>query len=134
MSQNPYQAPAAGLGAVGVNSGSREDLRSVAKYQRGVMTCILGYLICVALQFVLPDNLKLILALAGAAVSILGTVFVFMLAIKIYSTGMGILLGILTLIPCLGLIILLVVNARATKVLRQNGISVGIMGADPATI
>ena len=56
-------------------------------------------------------------------------VFAFALSLKVYSTTTGILLAMLTLVPCLGLFVLLVVNGRATAVLRQNGHKVGLLGA-----
>jgi hypothetical protein len=68
------------------------------------------------------------------AVSVTAAVFVFMLALSLYSTGAGIVLGILTLIPVVGLIVLLVINGKATNVLRRHGIRVGLMGADPGQI
>jgi hypothetical protein len=56
--------------------------------------------------------------------------FIFLLASKLYSLMVGILLGLLTiLVPIIGIIVLLVVNAKATSVLRQNGITVGLSGA-----
>src|SRR5260221_11674597 len=42
-------------------------------------------------------------------------VFVFMLAIKLYNTALGIVLGLLTLVPLINLIVLLVMNGKATK-------------------
>ncbi|HZZ81823.1 MAG TPA: hypothetical protein VFE62_25205 [Gemmataceae bacterium] len=36
----------------------------------------------------------------------------------------------LTLIPCVGLIVLLVINGAATSTLRQYGYHVGFLGAD----
>ena len=65
---------------------------------------------------------------------LVATVFVFLLAIKVYSTGVGILLRVLTLIPVVGLIVLLIVNGKATAILKQNGIKVGLMGADLSQI
>jgi len=56
-------------------------------------------------------------------------VFVFLLATKLYGTALGVLLGILTIIPLVGLIILLIVNAKAIKILRAAGIDVGLLGA-----
>jgi hypothetical protein len=96
------------------------------------MYCILGYLVLVIAQFFVPPALGLFLALAGFAVSITAAVFVFMLALSLYGTGVGIVLGILTLVPLVGLIVLLVINGKATTVLRHHGIRVGLMGADPA--
>ncbi len=114
---------------VGVKSGSREDLRSVAQYQKGIIFCILYYLIAV-IGLAVPTPLRPIILLSLLVAVLVGTVFVFKLAIKIYSTRVGVLLGILTLIPCIGIIVLLVVNGKATGILKQNGIEVGLLGAD----
>ena len=129
MSDNPYQSPAVDTPIVGVLSGRREDLRSVAQYQKGILVCILIYLLAVIFQFAVPAEMQMFVVLGTLVVGLVGTVFVFLLAIKIYSTGVGILLGLLTLLPCIGLIVLLVVNGKATNILRQNGIRVGLMGA-----
>jgi len=130
MSDNPYQSPLAEQPqVVGVKSGTREDLKAVAQYQKGIIVCILIYLIAVICQFAIPPEVRLLLALGVLALGVVGTVFVFLLAMKVYSTGVGILLGILTLIPCVGLVVLLIVNARATGILKQNGIKVGLLGA-----
>ena len=56
-------------------------------------------------------------------------VFVFLLSTRVYGSGSGIALGILTLCPCVGLISLLVVNGRASGVLKEHGIRVGLLGA-----
>jgi asparagine N-glycosylation enzyme membrane subunit Stt3 len=136
MDDNPYRSPEAPLSApvVGVLSGSREDLRRVAKYQRGLLMCVLVYFVSLAVPFVLPENLFIIAQIGVGIAGIVGLVFVFLLSTKIYGTGAGILLGMLTLIPCVGLIVLLIINQRATTVLRQNGIRVGLLGADPNAI
>ena len=144
MSFNPYEAPApipqAPAPAIGVLSGTRADLRSVATYQRGIMVCILLYFIVIAMQAIIASQIEvppLFRVLSGLAIlanGVAGAVFVFLLSIKVYGPALGILLGILTLIPCLGLLALLRVNAKATNVLQQNGIKVGLLGANPATI
>ena len=134
MSENPYQSPSAEPQVVGVKSGSREDLRSVAKYQKGILVCILIYVIAMIGQFAVPDEMGFIIGFGILVVGLVGTVFVFLLAIKVYSTGVGVLLGILTLVPCIGLIVLLVVNGKATAVLKQNGIKVGLLGANLSQI
>jgi hypothetical protein len=108
---------------------SRDDLRSVATYQKGILLCILVYLLLVAFQFALPPEVRLFLGLAFVVLAITATVFVFLLATKVYSTGLGILLGLLTLIPCVGLIVLVIINGKATAVLKAHGIRVGLLGA-----
>lgn len=131
MSDNPYQAPQFDDSAVvGVRSGRREDLKSVAMYQKGVLVCILINLIVIFGRFFVPENVQLIMGLLYIPVGLAGTVFIFLLAIKLYSTGLGVLFGLLTFIPCIGLIVLLVVNNKATTVLQQNGYKVGLLGAN----
>jgi hypothetical protein len=97
-------------------------------------TQVLIYLLAVICQFALPPEVRMFLALGIIALGITATVFVFLLSIKVYGTGIGVLLGILTLIPCIGLIILLVINVKATSVLKKNGIKVGLLGADLSSI
>ncbi len=134
MSENPYESPAVPPQIVGIKSGSREDLKSVAQYQKGILVCISVYLIAVISQFAIPAEFRFILVLGVLVVGLAGMVFVFLLATKAYSTGVGVLLAILTLIPCLGLIVLLVINGKATGILKQNGIKVGLLGANLSQI
>ena len=134
MTENPYQAPQATSTAVGVLSGTRDDLRSVAKCQKGILVCILIYLVAVFGQFALPPEIRPLVGFGVLIVGLVGAVFVFMLAIKVYGTGLGIVLGILSLVPLIGLIVLLVVNGKATGILKQNGINVGLLGANTSAI
>jgi hypothetical protein len=130
MDENPYQSPLADVRpAVGVLSGQHQDVRAVAVYQKGILVCILIQLLANVAWFMVPEPLKLIVLLGSLSVGIAGVVFVFMLATKVYGTGLGILLGILTFPPCIGLIVLLIVNGKATKILQQNGHRVGLLGA-----
>jgi hypothetical protein len=130
MSDNPYQSPQSDEHAVGVKSGRREDLRSVALYQKGILVCILIYLIVIFGQFLIPEDFRPLFGLLLIPVGLASTTFIFLLAIKVYNTGLGVLLGFLTFIPCIGLIVLLSVNGKATSVLQQNGHKVGLLGAD----
>jgi hypothetical protein len=57
-----------------------------------------------------------------------------LLAIKVYSPRFVVLLAILMLIPGIGLVVLLVVNGKATRILEQNGIRVGLLGANLSEI
>ena len=135
---NPYQAPTGAMGAIGVVDGSRESLRRVAKYQRGLITCIGAYLLLVIANMVSQSSesplLTLVLGLLILVVAIAGAVFMFLLSKNVYSTGVAILFFVLGFIPCVGFILLLVVNSKANSVLKQNGIQVGFFGADPATV
>jgi hypothetical protein len=106
----------------------RTDLRTIATRQKAIMFCILAQLALLA-RFALPPGLQIIFSLVSFAVAITGAVFIFMLSMAVYNTGAGIVLGILAIVPLLGLLILLIVNGKATKILRENGIRVGLLGA-----
>ena len=134
MSENPYESPSAQSPIVGVKSGSRADLRSVAQYQKGILVCILIYVVAIFFQFAVPPEVRFILAIGVLLDGLVGTVFVFLLATKVYGTVIGVVLGILTLVPCLGLLVLLVVNGKATAILKRNHIKVGLMGANLSQI
>src|SRR5947209_4020395 len=83
---------------------SRERLREVAVAQKIIILCILGNLAAIPIRLAL-NNLPPEQALVGwlilgsyyLVVAVIATVFVFKLALAIYSTGTGVLLGILTL-------------------------------------
>ena len=124
MSQYPPQGP-------------KLNLRQVAMQQRAINLCILAEIIIVIAEIATRASVPMfamLMALAYVGVAVTGAVFLFLLAISLYNMGAGIVLGILALVPILGLIILLIVNGRATAVLRQHGIRVGLLGADPTTI
>lgn len=128
MSENPYQSPMAELD-VGGQGYTREDLRSLARYQKGLLVCIALYVIGLLIDLVMPPGIRGFVGLGVFAVVLAGTAIVFLLATKAYSPAVGILWGVLVLIPCVGLLVLLTINGKATRLLKQNGIRVGLMGA-----
>lgn len=134
MNENPYQPPQASAATVVVRSRSREDLLSVARYQKGILTCIVMYLVALFIPLAFPEEIQALIGIGVLLVGIVGAIFVFLLAIKVYGTGLGIVLGILSLIPFIGFVVLLIVNGGATGVLKRNGIKVGLMGAKLSSI
>ncbi len=108
---------------------SRDQLYRIALYQKIVCVCILCYLLAVVGQFMIPPERRIMVGLAIVPVALTAVVFVFLLATAVYSAAIGVVYAILTLIPCVGLIMLLVINAKATSVLKSRGYSVGLLGA-----
>ena len=112
----------------------RSELRAIGGYQRAIMLCILGYLCLIPVQFAIPPDMRWVLLVALVALGLTATVFVFLLSTKVYSTVTGVVLGILTLIPLVGLIVLLIINGKATSILKAHGIPVGFLGARTSDI
>jgi hypothetical protein len=136
---------------------SRADLRKIARAQRSIILCILVIFIILGAFAVLAavqqqqrpnPNVRVgqaapvgeqaplvhvaIYIALGASYVIAGLyamISVFSLAMKVYGTGPGIAMAICTLFPCIGLIILVIINAMATSILRKNGVRVGFLGA-----
>lgn len=136
MTENPYAAPLpfAPSPAIGVKSGQLADLQAVARYQKGVMVCILLYFCCLAGAAAVPQEFAFLFGLAILAVIVTGAACVVLLALKVYGALQGILMGVIALVPCFGLLPLLLINAKATQVLRQNGVHVGFFGADARSL
>ena len=76
-----------------------------------------------------PPTIKLFLVICLLAIGFASLVFMAMLAFKLYGVAVGILLCILTIIPCIGLLVLWRMSEKATRMLRDAGYHVGFLGA-----
>jgi hypothetical protein len=86
------------------------------------------------LVFVIPENAPsvAVFGLISLALIILAIVGIIRLSSGLgYGLGARILIVLSLFIPLVGLIVLLVLNSRATNVLRSAGYKVGLMGAAP---
>ena len=129
-----------GRGPYGEHSwreGSREDLARLARYQKALLAWFAGQ---VALYFVVAVPLAISLAngdeFATVAIEIslqasglLTMCALFALALKCYSPASAFLLTVVSSFPCISLIVILIVNRRATTIIEDRGIKVGLFGA-----
>jgi hypothetical protein len=111
-----------------------EEVRAIALYQKAIILVILAEIIIVISASVLSQTdqsepIRLVLAVCYVGLAVVAAVFVFLLSLKVYSTGIGIVMAILTLVPCVGITMLLIINGKATGILRDNDIHVGLLGA-----
>ncbi|HEX8912781.1 MAG TPA: hypothetical protein VF796_10515, partial [Humisphaera sp.] len=116
-----YATPQPAMGA----GWFRPEYIAIAKRQRAMMWCLLANVSLAASRYLVPPPARPLVGLAVLAASVTAAVFVVLLAIPLYSTGSAVVLGLLTVVPFLGLLVLLAVNQRATKTLRAHGIRVG---------
>lgn len=108
---------------------SPEDLAAIAARQKALLSAIVLYIFAVVAQIAVPAALASLAYLLAAAATIAAFVLVVALASRVYGVGLAIILAFFSLIPFIGLLILLMVNGKATSILRQNGIDVGLLGA-----
>jgi hypothetical protein len=111
-----------------------EELLPVAEAQKGILVCLFLYVVfSIGLTGLLTIELR-VGAMVLTALLVLdvlaGMVFVFLLAVRVYSKWLGVILEVLTLVPLIGVFALLTVNSKATSVLRDHGFRVGLLGAD----
>jgi len=125
---------------------SRDELRSIAKEQKYLLNSLLFYIVSwIAMIAVLFSNersqlspfmggLIIVLIVLMVVATVCATVFLFRLAMRLYGVGTGVFLALMTILPCIGLMVLLGINSKATTKLKLNGIKVGFMGADVSAI
>lgn len=152
MSDNPFAAPtsdSAAREAIGVRSKKAADVLKVAKYQKGIMLSILIYLagigvvvglVAVGTQAIQAGKVSAELVnvvIRGVQLGILvavifGAVCVLLMSMKVYHPVVGVFMAVLAIIPILGLLVLVSMNGRANKILKDNGLRVGLLGANLA--
>ncbi len=126
--------PAVKKAAKSGKGGKKGKFKSVPSQQRNLMISLLVEIAGnVTLVFLRrnnqgnPDPSTGLFALIAAAVVLAGAVgvlaYTFMLASKFYNTVLGVILAILTIVPCLNLIIPLVVYQRASNEMKARGYS-----------
>jgi hypothetical protein len=129
---NPYESPQP-LPSTLPTGIDREKVRRVAQYQKYVLYALLANIAINVVSFGLAGRgmiVAMLVLAVGLAVIACGMVAIFHLARELMGTGIAVLCTVLMLIPCVSLINLLVVNQRATTYLQQNGVKVGLMGAN----
>lgn len=142
-----YGPDAAGWDEFDRSAGQRsaEGLRRIARYQRWVIAVVLGQLALWAGYVGLmilggldpmrgrppsPDFAMSLTLILGAV----GGVFVFLLSWEVRGPFAALAFGPATLVPCLGLLILTMVNGYASTELKKHGVKVGVFGANQADI
>jgi hypothetical protein len=113
------------------------DLRAIARYQRLLILCLVvellmwvGYVAVVGSGWHRDNGEGAVLLLVWtAAVGLVGAIGVFLLSLKVSGPITGVLLAALTIVPCFGLLTLLIANLQATRALREHRIGVGLFGA-----
>ena len=134
--QNPYQPPGNAAAPSNLPPAERDKLREIARYQRNINLVILcyfgaGFLIRALNELAVG---RIVGGVIAVGVLVAGAYFAVMMARALYSTAVAVISGILLLVPCVGLLTLLVLNNRATARLGAAGIKVGLIGADPSEI
>jgi hypothetical protein len=116
---------------------SAADLRAIAAYHKVLILWLVaqlliwvGYVGAILTELARDNGEAAVLLLwFTALIGLVAAVFVVLLEAKLSGPVLGVFLGLLTVVPCLGLVILLVVSVRATGALRENGVRVGLFGA-----
>ena len=122
---------------------SADGLKRIVRYQRWLIAVVLaqlalwgGFIALMALgggldlddQMSFPVVLTFILGGVGG-------IFVFLLSWELRRGGfVALMLGLATLVPAMGLLVLTLVNGYASAELKKHGVKVGVFGASVADI
>ena len=124
---NPYSAPKSEVG--GAEAVDDMRLQRIASGQKFAIYAILLQIVAYGLQIALGS----IGTLAFLVAFVLSVIGIFRLGETVTeSTILRVLLCVLMIVPLLSLLILLSLNSRATKQLREGGYKVGLLGASRA--
>jgi len=115
------------------------DLTQVAWSQKVLIVCLLGHLFLwlgyigmtvygIELTEERSESLNVVLVLT-ALLGLASGMFIFLVEMKLSGAIVGAIVGLLTVVPCVGLLLVLIVNTRATSALQANGVKVGLLGA-----
>ncbi|MFC5526838.1 hypothetical protein ACFPPA_13940 [Rhodanobacter ginsengisoli] len=120
---NPYEAPKADV-AMPVADEPQTEL--VASAQKLIIYAILAYFAAAVVRMLLgPVGL-----LVGVTAVLMGLVGAYRLCTGLgYPMAVRVLLMVLMCVPLVSLIVLLVLNGKATRRLRDAGYRVGLLGA-----
>jgi hypothetical protein len=118
-----------------------DELRRVARYHRWVIVVLFAQVALWVAYFALAairgdvvfeaENVPIFLTFVSGGV---GGIFVFLLYWTLRGPFSAVLMGLATVVPCLGLLVLLAASAAATAALRTHGIPVGLLGAADSDI
>ena len=118
------------------NYDPSDPLRLIAKYQRWVIFSVLvgsisgGLSLAIAFEAIsLPDRIAIAFDLATMPIGGFMILSAYMLAHQFYNDMVAVACAMLMYVPLLGLIILLLINHKATRYLTRRGVKVGLFGA-----
>lgn len=133
---NPYQPPQPGQAPYFQGQVDHARIRRIASDQRMINIVVLAYfgsgLLTSAIRSI-PGG-QYVIGLVAVAVIGAGAFYAVRMASALHGTGIAVLCAILLLIPCVGLLTLLVLNSQATAELRKAGLHVGLLGVDPSQL
>ena len=114
-----------------VRTLTHDGLLELAKNQKQLIWFILfEIVICLALAILVPESFQSASKQLFFGLGMIGCYLVYKVAKALeMSTVKLVIAAVFLFVPLIGLITLLYINGKATKVLRQNGLRVGFMGA-----
>jgi hypothetical protein len=134
MDANPFQPPTeTGTHSVVVSESHRE-LKRVAVYQKCFLLCTLLFFLLAVGTGMVPSEFEHVFDFLMLSVVLVGAAFVFLLSIKLFGFPLGILFGLASLVPLVGLFVLVGINVKASHVLRENGVKVRLFGGKPSEL
>jgi hypothetical protein len=136
---NPYYPPQGPQNAWD-DRARRDHLFRIARDQRMINWIVLAYFGTSVFTTTMQDTLgtqavvpiRILVGLVAIGIIIAGVVYAVRMASALHGTGIAVLCAILLLVPCVGLLTLLVLNSQATTQLKRAGLQVGLLGVDPS--
>ena len=130
---NVYEAPKSKL----EENKNNDDLKNtliIAKRQKALLLAFLAYFILAGISGSAGPEIKPLLQLLALPLMIAIVVLTARLTLRLYGTVAAVIMIILSIIPIINLIIILIANSKANKVIKNKGFRVGLAGANTKEI
>ena len=107
----------------------KSTLVLIAKRQRTLLIVFFIYILVVGASSAVTPDLKPLVQLLILPIMVLIIIFTARLSFKLYGKIGASILTLLSIIPLINLIVVLIVNSKASKLIKKNGFRVGLIGA-----
>ncbi len=130
MTENPYQPPSDPTPPVGAKRYGPDQLKRIAHFQKAIVICVGLVLGATVGELVVPGSWQGSFRFGLGFSLLLGTICLMVQGVRLYGVALGLLLAVFALSPYTVLVVLLLLHFKANRVLKQQGIKVGWLGAN----
>lgn len=128
-----YETPKSNL-EPGHDTKDLENILVIAKRQKALLLTFLVYFLLAGYSGSASADVKPLLQLILLPLMLAVVILTALLSIRLYSKIGATIMILLSIIPLINLIIILIANGSANKLIKSKGFRVGLVGADTKEI
>jgi len=128
-----YEAPKSNL-EQGHDSDDLKNILVIAKRQKSLLLTFLAYFLLAGYSGSADPQIKPFIQLLALPLMLAVVILTARLTLRLYGKVGATIMIILSIIPLINLVIVLIANSKANKLIKSKGFRVGLAGADTREI